>query len=55
MQAVDTSNIEPLAHPLDAKQRMRADVVTEANRREQFQQHAPHTEAGLYLVPTVIE
>ncbi|MGO1461330.1 MAG: Asp-tRNA(Asn)/Glu-tRNA(Gln) amidotransferase subunit GatC [Marinobacter sp.] len=53
--AADTANIEPLAHPLDAVQRLRADEVTETNQREAFQAIAPATEDGLYLVPRVIE
>ena len=55
MQAVDTTNIEPLSHPLDAVQRLRADEVTETDRRDELQTIAPATEAGLYLVPKVIE
>ncbi|MNT80846.1 aspartyl/glutamyl-tRNA amidotransferase subunit C [compost metagenome] len=59
MQAVDTSGIEPLAHPLsavrDMAQRLREDVVTEADRRDDYQRPAPATENGLYLVPKVIE
>ena len=55
MQAVDTENIEPLSHPLDAVQRLRADEVTESNRRDELQTIAPASEAGLYLVPKVIE
>ena len=55
MQAVDTSGIEPLAHPLEATQRLRADVVTETDQREALQSIAPATEQGLYLVPRVIE
>jgi aspartyl-tRNA(Asn)/glutamyl-tRNA(Gln) amidotransferase subunit C len=55
LNAVDTAGIEPLAHPLEATQRLRPDVVTEGDEREQFQGIAPHTEAGLYLVPQVIE
>lgn len=55
MQAVDTTGIEPLANPLDAAQRLRADVVTETNKREQLQANAPATEDGLFLVPKVIE
>ena len=55
MQAVDTQGIEPLANPLDATQRLRADQVTEPDQREHFQKLAPSTEAGLYLVPRVIE
>ena len=55
LQAVDTSGIEPLAHPLEASQRLRADVVTESNHREAYQSIAPAVENGLYLVPKVIE
>lgn len=55
MQAVDTADIEPMANPLDAVQRLRADLVTERNQREAFQAIAPQVEQGLYLVPTVIE
>lgn len=55
MSEVDTSNVEPLAHPLELTQRLRADVVTEENHRDDYQQVAPTTEAGLYLVPQVIE
>jgi len=55
MQTVDTSNVEPLSHPLDAVQRLRVDLVTEINERDYLQQIAPATEAGLYLVPKVIE
>jgi aspartyl-tRNA(Asn)/glutamyl-tRNA(Gln) amidotransferase subunit C len=55
MQAMDTDGIEPLAHPLDADQRLRADVVTEQVDRELFQQGAPATRDGLYLVPRVVE
>ena len=55
MQAVDTTGIEPLAHPLEATQRLRADGVTETNQREAYQAIAPAVESGLYLVPKVIE
>ena len=55
MQAVDTTGIEPLAHPLEATQRLRADVVTESNHREAYQAIAPAVENGLFLVPKVIE
>ncbi|MEG0967497.1 MAG: Asp-tRNA(Asn)/Glu-tRNA(Gln) amidotransferase subunit GatC [Pseudomonas sp.] len=55
MQAVDTNGIEPLAHPLEASQRLRADIVTESNHRDSYQAIAPATEGGLYLVPKVIE
>ena len=55
LNAVDTTGVEPLAHPLDAIQRLRADVVTESDERENFQKTAPQTRDGLYLVPRVIE
>lgn len=55
MNSVDTSGITPMAHPLDATARLRADIVSETNMRELFQSIAPQTEVGLYLVPKVIE
>jgi aspartyl-tRNA(Asn)/glutamyl-tRNA(Gln) amidotransferase subunit C len=55
MQAVDTTGIEPMSHPQDVAQRLRDDVATEPDRRDAFQAVAPQTEAGLYLVPQVIE
>lgn len=55
MQAVDTQGIEPLAHPLEATQRLRADVVSESNQRDAYQAVAPAVENGLFLVPKVIE
>ncbi len=55
LNAVDTTGIEPMAHPLESSQRLRSDEVTETNQREQFQAVAPKVEAGLYLVPKVIE
>jgi aspartyl-tRNA(Asn)/glutamyl-tRNA(Gln) amidotransferase subunit C len=55
LSAANTDNVEPLAHPLDAVQRLRSDEVTESNQREAFQAIAPATENGLYLVPRVIE
>ncbi len=55
MSAVDTDGVEPLAHPHDAIQRLREDVVTEENQRELLQSNAPQTDAGLFLVPKVIE
>jgi aspartyl-tRNA(Asn)/glutamyl-tRNA(Gln) amidotransferase subunit C len=55
LQAADTGDVQPMANPLDATQRLRADEVTESNRREDFQAIAPAVEDGLYLVPRVIE
>ena len=59
MRAVDTSGVEPLAHPVDVVQevglRLRDDVVAEPNQREANQRSAPAVERGLFLVPKVIE
>ena len=55
LQAQDTAGVEPLMSPLDAVARLRPDVVSETNLREELQRCAPKTEAGLYLVPQVIE
>ena len=55
MKAVDTTNVTPMAHPMDATQRLRIDEVTEINQREKFQDIAPDVENGLYRVPKVIE
>jgi aspartyl-tRNA(Asn)/glutamyl-tRNA(Gln) amidotransferase subunit C len=59
MEAVDTSGIEPLAHPVatiqDIALRLREDVVSETNQREANQMSAPAIERGLFLVPKVIE
>ncbi len=55
MEAVDTTGIEPMAHPLHAVQRLRPDVVEETDQREKFQSVAPQVEDGHYLVPQVIE
>ncbi len=59
MEAVDTSGIEPLAHPVatiqDISLRLRDDVVSETNQRDANQRSAPAVERGLFLVPKVIE
>lgn len=55
MQAVDTAGIEPMAHAQELGQRLRDDAVSEPDRRAAYQAVAPETEAGLYLVPKVIE
>lgn len=55
MGQVDTDAVSPMAHPLDEVQRLREDRVTEQDQRDHFQEHAPKTENGLYLVPRVIE
>ena len=55
LNAVDTDGVEPMAHPLDAVQRLREDIVAETDQREKFQSIAPAVEDGLYLVPKVVE
>ncbi len=55
MQAVDTTGIVPMSHAQDVAQRLREDKITETDQRELFQALAPQVEAGLYLVPQVIE
>jgi aspartyl-tRNA(Asn)/glutamyl-tRNA(Gln) amidotransferase subunit C len=55
MQAVDTTGIEPMSHAQDVVLRLRDDAVTESDQHELFQSVAPQVEAGLYLVPKVIE
>ncbi|MEM9243349.1 MAG: Asp-tRNA(Asn)/Glu-tRNA(Gln) amidotransferase subunit GatC [Pseudomonadota bacterium] len=55
IQQADTDGIEPMSDPYDRHQRLREDKVSEHPDRQQFSQIAPATEAGLYLVPKVIE
>ena len=55
MNAVDTDGVDPMAHPVEAVQRLRPDEVTERPDRDEFQRLAPQVENGLYLVPRVIE
>ncbi|MCX7898130.1 MAG: Asp-tRNA(Asn)/Glu-tRNA(Gln) amidotransferase subunit GatC [Rhodocyclaceae bacterium] len=55
LDKADTTGIEPMAHAIDVVQRLRADEITECDRRDEFLALAPDTEAGLYLVPKVIE
>lgn len=64
MQAVDTTGIEPMSHSQELNQRLRDDVVTKTNQRDDFQKNAPAlgngsiepaVAGGLYLVPKVIE
>ena len=55
MNAVDTTGVEPMAHPLNATLRLRPDEVTEIDLRERLMAPAPATEDGYFLVPRVIE
>jgi aspartyl-tRNA(Asn)/glutamyl-tRNA(Gln) amidotransferase subunit C len=51
----ETDKVEPMAHPLNMSQPLRADLVIETDQRELFQANAERTQRGLYLVPRVIE
>jgi aspartyl-tRNA(Asn)/glutamyl-tRNA(Gln) amidotransferase subunit C len=55
MNAANVESIEPMAHPQDAMQRLRDDVVTETNQREKLMGNAPATQDGLFLVPKVLD
>ena len=55
LQAIDTTGVTPMAHPLDREQRLREDRVTETDEHERIQHNAPLVERALYLVPKVIE
>ena len=55
LSQADTEGVVPMAHPLDAAQRLRPDVVTETDERDRFQENAASVTGGLYLVPKVIE
>lgn len=55
MQAVSTARISPMSHAQDVVLRLREDDVCERDQHELFQSIAPQVEAGLYLVPKVIE
>ena len=56
LSRVQTGDVLPMAHPLDGQhQRLRADVVSESDHHEKYQANAPAVQAGLYVVPRVIE
>jgi aspartyl-tRNA(Asn)/glutamyl-tRNA(Gln) amidotransferase subunit C len=56
LNAAAVDAVEPMAHPLaDQVQRLRPDEVSDVEQREKYQRNAPRVEAGLYLVPKVIE
>lgn len=55
MEAVDTSDVRPMAHPLEMGQRLRADEATEGDQRDLYMSNAPLAQNGLFLVPKVIE
>ena len=55
MQQIETDGVDPLAHPLDIKARLRADQANSHIDRSRFQDIAPETADGYYLVPRVVE
>jgi aspartyl-tRNA(Asn)/glutamyl-tRNA(Gln) amidotransferase subunit C len=56
LSRAETGSVEPMAHPLEGQhQRLRADVVSESDHHEKYQANAPAVQAGLYVVPRVIE
>ncbi len=55
LSQADTEGVVPMAHPFDAAQRLRPDVVTDANERDRFQENSAAVADGFYLVPKVIE
>ncbi len=55
LASVDTDGVAATAHPHDAAMPLRADAVTNSNRRDALQQPAPKIESGLYVVPKVVE
>jgi aspartyl-tRNA(Asn)/glutamyl-tRNA(Gln) amidotransferase subunit C len=55
LQSIDTEGVEPMTHAVDLALRARPDVVTEPNRRDEYQKNSPSVERGLFLVPKVIE
>ncbi len=55
MEELNTDGVIPMSHPLDPTQRLRPDKITETNQRDKFQTLASQTEAGLYLVPKVLD
>ena len=55
LSGANTTDVAPMAHPLDAAQRLRPDVVTETDNRDRYQENASKVADGLYLVPKVLE
>ncbi len=55
LNVADIQHVEPMAHPFDAQVSLREDLVTEHDQRDSFLALAPETQAGLYLVPKVLE
>ena len=52
---VDTDGVEPLTAVIDQKLRLRDDVVTEGDIRDEVLANAPEAQHGFFAVPKVIE
>ncbi|TDJ43661.1 MAG: Asp-tRNA(Asn)/Glu-tRNA(Gln) amidotransferase subunit GatC [Gammaproteobacteria bacterium] len=52
---LDTTDVVPMAHPLDMSQRLRADEVTETDHRDAYQQNSATVGQGFYRVPKVLD
>ena len=52
---INTDGIEPLTAVIDQKLRLRDDVVTEGNIRDEILANAPEAQHGFFAVPKVIE
>ena len=55
LEKAETGDLLPMAHPLNMTQRLRADIVTAEDRRDEYQQNAVEKADGLYTVPRVVE
>lgn len=55
LDELDTAGVLPMAHPLNMRQRLRPDAVTETNQRDLYQRNAQAVGRGFYRVPRVIE
>jgi aspartyl-tRNA(Asn)/glutamyl-tRNA(Gln) amidotransferase subunit C len=52
---VNTDGVEPLTAVIDQKLRLRDDVVTDGNIRDEVLANAPDAQHGFFAVPKVIE
>ena len=53
MNEVDTSNVEPMAHPIEFVNVMREDKVYYEQTKEALMQNAPEEENGFFKVPKI--
>jgi aspartyl-tRNA(Asn)/glutamyl-tRNA(Gln) amidotransferase subunit C len=52
---VDVAGVEPMTAVIPNKLRLRDDIVTEGDRRDEILANAPAAEHGFFAVPKVIE